>query len=278
VANGRIAFGITAPGDANPDVYSSMPDGNALRRLTDDPGFDACPAYSADGRWITWCSSAGDPAGNFDIWVMKQNGKDKRRLTNLGGQATFPDFSPDGTKIAFTAHPAGQTTTNIYVVNTDGTDLKRLTTAALDQFPAWSPDGSKIVFESTRTGLKQVWVMDADGANQTQLTFDSTPKDQVPDWSPDGSRIAYVARTAAAGGDICVMNADGSDQHPITSGADMLGTAWSPDGTQIATLDLPSRTVEVMNANGTDVRAVQPGGIQFVPAWQARGVGADDEE
>jgi Tol biopolymer transport system component len=77
-------------------------------------------------------------------------------------------------------------------------------------------------------------------------------------------------------GDIWIMNADGSDPHPITSGADKLGTAWSPDGTKIATLDWSSRTVEVMNADGTDARAVHPLGVQFVPGWQPRGTGSDD--
>jgi hypothetical protein len=59
--------------------------------------------------------------------------------------------------------------------------------------------------------------------------------------------------------------------------ADKLGTAWSPDGSEIATLDWPSRTVEVMNADGTNVHPVRPGGIQFVPAWQPRDTDAGDD-
>jgi dipeptidyl aminopeptidase/acylaminoacyl peptidase len=105
-----------------------------------------------------------------------------------------------------------------------------------------------------------------------------TPKDQLPDWSPDGSRIAYVQRTAPVGGDVWVVNADGSDPHPLTSGPpDELGTAWSPDGTQIAYLSWNTRTVEVMNADGTNAHPVQPDGVQFVPAWQPRGTGTEDE-
>ena len=46
--NGRIAFGMSVGG--NVDVYTTLPNGQDLRRLTDDPGFDACAAYSADGR------------------------------------------------------------------------------------------------------------------------------------------------------------------------------------------------------------------------------------
>jgi TolB protein len=171
---------------------------------------------------------------------MKQNGTDKQQVTHMSGVAIFPDFSPDG---------------------------------------------SKIVFTSNRTGISQVWVMDANGGNQTQLTFDPQPKDQVPDWSPNGRKIAYLADThgisdvvSPSWGDIWVMNADGSGQHPITHDATDYGTAWSPDGTRIATLDFPSRTIYTLNASdGSHRQAVHPAGLQFVPAWQPHGTGSDDE-
>jgi Tol biopolymer transport system component len=207
---------------------------------------------------------------------MKQNGTEKRQLATFGA---FPDISPDGTKVVFNGRLPAAADPNVFVVNVDGTGLTQLTTdTATDQLAAWSPDGSKIVFTSNRTGIPQVWVMDADGGNQAQLTFDPNPKDQLPDWNPDGSRIAYVQRTAPVGGDIWVVNADGSDPHPLTSGPpDELGTAWSPDGTQIAYLNWNTRTVEVMNADGSGAHPVQPFGIQFVPGWQPRGTGTDDE-
>jgi Tol biopolymer transport system component len=264
--NGRIAFGITL--DGNTDVYSVLPNGAAARRLTDEPAADICPAYSADGKWVAWCGPGG-------IWLMKQNGAEKRQLTTFGA---FPDISPDGSKVVFNGRLPAVADPNIFVVNVDGTGLTQLTTdTASDQFPAWSPDGSRIVFTSTRTGIPQLWLMDADGDNQTQLTFDANRKDQLPDWSPDGSQIAYVQRTAPVGGDIWVVNADGTDPHPLTSGPpDELGTAWSPDGTQIAYLNWTTRTVEVMSADGTNAHPIRPLGVQFVPAWQPRGTGLDD--
>jgi Tol biopolymer transport system component len=269
-ANGRLAFGMTV--DGNTDVYSVLPNGENLRRLTTNPGFDACPAYSADGRQITWCSGIllGSGAGTIEIFKMKANGHDQEQVTHMGGFATFPDFSPDGSKIAFTGRPPGSSNPDVYVINSDGTGLERLTTAdGFDGYPAWSPDGSKIVFESARTGVQQVWLMNSDGSNQTQLTFDSVPKDQTPDWSPDGSKIAYTADTNPPGGDIMVMNADGGDQHAITQGPHDYGPVWSPDGTKLALLDLATRDVEVINADGSGRYIVHHGpGPQFVPAWQ----------
>jgi Tol biopolymer transport system component len=286
-ANGRIAFGMNVNG--NVDVYTALPGGQDLRRLTSDPGFDACAAYSADGQRIAYCS--GQAGGPVQVWTMKQNGTDKQQVTHMSGPAIFPDFSPDGNKIVFTAKPAGSPTRDIYVVNSDGTGLTQLTSGeGNNAYPAFSPDGSKIAFTSDRTGTWQVWVMNADGSPQTQLTFDAQPKDQVPDWSPDGSKIAYLADThgiadtvSPSWGDIWVMNADGSGQHPITSGATYYGTAWSPDGTRIATLNFvnyPDRTVYTVDASdGGDPQAVHPGpGPQFVPAWQPRGTGIQGED
>ena len=281
--NGRIAFGMNVNG--NTDVYTALPNGNDLRRLTTDPGFDACAAYSADGRRIAYCS--GEGGGPVQVWTMKQNGTDKQQVTHLSGLAIFPDFSPDGSKIVFSAKPADSPTRDIYVIGSNGSGLTRLTNGVGNNgYPAFSPDGSKIVFTSNRTGTSQVYVMNADGSGQAQFTFDPQPKDQVPDWSPDGSKIAYLADThgisdvvSPSWGDIWVMNADGSGQHAITSGASWYGTAWSPDGTRIATLDLPSRTAYTLNASdGSDAQAVHAGpGPQFVPGWQPRGTGEGDD-
>jgi TolB protein len=284
--NGRIAFGMRV--DGNVDVYTVLPNGQDLRRLTDDPQFDACAAYSADGRRIAYCSGAG--GGPVQVWTMNQNGKDKQQVTHMTGAAIFPDFSADGSKIVFTAKPAGSPTRDIYVVRSDGSGLTQLTNGeGNNAYPAFSPDGSEIAFTSDRTGTWQVWLMNADGSGQRQLTFDTAPKDQVPDWSPDGSKIAYIADThgiadtvSPSWGDIWVMNADGSGQHPITSDASYYGTAWSPDGNRIATLyaTQTGRTLYTVNAaDGGDAQAVEPDtNLQYVPGWQPRGTGAGDED
>jgi Tol biopolymer transport system component len=266
--NGRLAFGAGV--DGNFDIYSVLPSGDALLRLTDDPLFDACPAWSADGKRLAWCHGVQAGGGVIDIWTMKGNGTDKVQVTDLRGRSTFPDFSPDGSKIVFTSMPAGATNADLFVIGVDGSGLVQLTThPGFDGLPAWSPDGRQIVFTSDRSGGGQVFVMDADGTDVVQLTFDDTFKDQIPDWSPDGSRIAYAAGDP---GDIRVMNSDGSDQQTIVGGAtDDFGSAWSPDGTQIAFARFDNRTVYVVNADGTGLHALRPFGLQAVPGWQPRG-------
>jgi len=279
-SNGRIAFGMNVGG--NTDVYSVLPNGQDLQRLTTDPGFDACAAYSADGSRIAYCSGQG--GGPVQVWTMNEDGTDKQQVTHMSATAIFPDFSPDGSKIVFCAGPS-TFARDIYVINSDGSGLTQLTSGVGNNvYPAFSPNGRKIVFTSNRTGTSQVWLMNADGSDQTQLTFDPQPKDQVPDWSPNGSKIAYLADTHGIAdmgnswGDIWVMNKNGSHQHQITNGATYYGTAWSPDGTRIATLDFPSRTIYTLDArDGSDAQAVHPGGPQFVPGWQPVGTGGGDD-
>ena len=265
--DGRLA--IASLVDGNFDIYTVLPNGAALQRLTVDPLFDACPAWSADGKRMVFCHGVMR-GGVIDIWTMKLDGTDKHQVTDLGGRAIFPDFSPDGSKILFTFAEIGSSDADLFVIGADGTGLHQLTTTpSNDVLGAFSPDGQRIVFTSDRTGVGQVYVMDADGTDQVQLTFDPPFKDQVPDWSPEGSKISYAAGDP---GDILVMNADGSDQHTIVGGpTDDFGTAWSPDGAQIAFLRFEDRTVRVVNADGSGEHAVRSFGLQAVPAWQPRG-------
>ena len=248
-ADGRIAFGVRAA-DGSANIFSVQPDGRSLKQLTTGTGNALCPAYSRDGRTIAYCA---DASGNFEIWTMKPNGTSQQQLTHLGGRATFPDFSPDGLLIAFGGTEGSDATDQIYVVSAkDGTGPRALTSCAgfgpgcFNDTPAWSPDGTKIVFSH------------ADDSNA--------------DGDPTNEQV-------------WVMDADGGNQHALTSSADPKDQVpdWSPDGSKIAyhSGGPGSGGIWVMNADGSDqhqVTGCKPadpspcaGGDDFGTAWSPDG-------
>lgn len=88
---------------------------------------------------------------------MNPDGSDRKQLTFSQEHESEPAWSPDGTKIAFASlHLTGNGGySEIFVMNPDGSDQRRLTESKYDRSPTWSPDGTKIAFwsldSSTRT-------------------------------------------------------------------------------------------------------------------------------
>jgi TolB protein len=172
------------------------------------------------------------------IYVMNAaDGSNQTRLStdDANNKDYRPDWSPDGTKIAFTSYRDGNF--DIYVMNADGSGQTNISNNPVDDFgPDWSPDGTKIAFTSYRDGNFDIYVMNsADGSNQTRLSNDDAD-DFGPDWSPDSTKIVFASnRYVITHHDIFVMNADGSGQTMLTnSSKDETWPSWSPDGTKIA--------------------------------------------
>ena len=122
---------------------------------------------------------------------MNPDGSGQERLTSDPSWESGPAWSPAGRKIAFASARDGSNA-EIYDMNADGSEQRRLTNDAWGGELAWSPLGNKIAFVSRRDGNAEIYRMNADGSGLRRLTR-NTVRDRNPVWSPDGRRIAFEA-------------------------------------------------------------------------------------
>ena len=218
----RILFASDREG--NLELFVMNADGSQLRRLTDTPGNEVHPVWSPDGTRIA-TSSGGS------LQVMNADGSGAITI----GVGDWPSWSPDGTRIAFSRRNmalrdplAEDYASDIYVVRSDGSDLRNLTntTSALRSYaaPAWSPDGSRLafwrqvpgsVFLSYHRGL--AWV-DQGGGIHTVLVDDDVTRN-APVWSPDGNAIAFSHRASDDRADIRVIALPAGETSVLLAGS-----------------------------------------------------------
>ena len=165
----QIVFTSYRTGEAQ--IFKMNADGTDQVQLTYSGGYS--PAWSPDGEKIAY-----DKIG---IWIMNSDGTNAYQLTTHRSDAN-PSWSPDGSKIAFDSHRSGST--NIWVINLDGTGLTQLTQKG-GVLPAWSPDGKWIAFNREA----QIWVVSSDGGEEICLRTKADAGQ--PSWSPDGKKIVF---------------------------------------------------------------------------------------
>ena len=170
--DGRIVF--TSVRDGDMEIYSMNGDGSDVTRLTNNPGPDGGPFFSPDGSKIVFRGQDLEPGADLDefqsrleqrlwspnataidIFVMDADGRNRRRVTDLGGASFAPFWHPDGERIIFASNwhnPEGRNF-DLFMIHEDGTGLERITFHDdFDSFPMFSPDGQHLVFASNRSG------------------------------------------------------------------------------------------------------------------------------
>jgi len=171
--DGKLVF--TSKRDGDLDIYTMDANGKHVKRLTNELGYDGGPFWSYDGKQIVYRAyhpqTEKEKADyiallkqnlirptTLEIWVMNEDGTNKRQVTHLNKASFAPYFFPDGKRIIFAsnmADPKGRDF-DLYKVNVDGSGLERITyNDTFDGFPMFSPDGRKLVFASNRHGAKQ---------------------------------------------------------------------------------------------------------------------------
>ena len=199
------------------DLYIMDADGTNLKRLTDVPGYDGGPFFSADGKQLCWRRFSEDGA-SAEIFTMKIDGSDVKRLTSLGAMSWAPYFHPSGDYLVFTTNRHGFGNFELYLVRSDGVgDPVRATyTDGFDGLPVFLPDGKRISWTSTRTPKKQSQIFMAGwddalardflGLNESENVNDrkaalAAVEASSPDFSPTDvmRHVDFLTRTDLGG-------------------------------------------------------------------------------
>ena len=200
-----------------------------------------------NGQIVYRCNG---PAG---LCVSNADGTGERNLTQRAGVDDQPDWSPDGSKVAF--QRCREAACNVWTVTRSGASLRRIGRAGDEADPAWAPNGKQIAYsrggggdaydfplEPDQIEHAEIYVMNANGGAAHPLTGITTGKPfsadvEAPAWSPSGKQIVFAVHNSKLGDPanqraLFVINADGSAQRQLTpwslNGGGRLD--WSPDG------------------------------------------------
>ena len=201
-----------------------------------------------------------------------------------GGSNSSPTSATPKGRIAFAqVGPSSQNTNNnnisradIYIVNADGSGLKRLTTESLgiDNFsPAIAPNGNRVAFVSVSNASSDIYVVNSDGSDLRRITNDAARETSL-NWTPDGRNLIFAAAPdTQSPSQIYQVNADSAT--PATSPTRLFGDSiaryeptLSPDGRTLAFVTADkngANQIYLSNAAGTSVRRLTSGELRGVP-------------
>ena len=168
--------------DENQEIYIMDTEGNNKTNITNSSTNEMFPCWSPNGETILYCSEENE---GWKIYQMNIDGSNREKVSDYYGPdwEIYPQFSPNGKKIAYFTHIPESKTRNIFVMNKNGKNSRQLTdTDFVDEDPFWSPDGNYIVFQSNRTGNYQIYTMKSDGTKQTCISNNKN-SEYWPSWS-----------------------------------------------------------------------------------------------
>jgi len=230
---GRIIFSSEREEKYSYDLYSMLPDGSDVQRITETSEESEYSAnWSPDGERIVFRSFS--PARTDFLYVMSIDGSDKWLLLSSNRYAGDPDWTEAGIvyyegrcTIESCWSEVEKMTTEIYVIQPDGSGRTALTFSSKWMHgPSWSPDFEKIVYSSGSPYA--LYLMNADGSGQTPLI--ALPGDAIdPAWSPDGEWIVFATNRHVKF-EIYMVRPDGTDLTRLTDDPhNDKQPAWSPD-------------------------------------------------
>ncbi len=204
-------------------------------------------------------SGALEPALHYALYVVNADGSGQKLLREESAFHLWgPAWSPDGQHIAVSFVTRSGDQGELYLLDRAGQNPTALTHNGRNNFdPAWSHDGKQIAFLSQQgkdVTTAELYVINADGTNERRLTQNQA-QEYGAAWSPDDHQIAFGTK---ADGDwqISVLNADGTNPHPLAVRANGSAPTWSSDGQWLSITSERDGNADiyVLTADGRDQR------------------------
>lgn len=270
--DGKIAFSKENYRNGTSGIFAIAPEGGGQERLGPEYGYS--PSWSADGQKIAFARYTRNSA---DIFTKTIGVSGSTRLTDNPAFEDSVAVSPDGGKIAFTRYNRNSESSDIYVMNADGTGTKNLTkTDQIGEFGSdWSPDGGKIAFTSVRfSGMEGLAARAAESQEGGAFTPEALTLESL---AREASEPKETTAEPEEDVEVSVINADGTGREDLTASRayDIL-PAFSPSGDEIVfsklTFDGRSEQSElvVMDSDGTNKRQITdtPRAFEYEADWQ----------
>jgi len=230
------------------------------------------PQISFEGRIVFQSNMDGDN----EIFLLTEEGL--TRLTDNDWQDEYPVWSPDGTRIAFTADPEGNY--DIQIMNADGSGIEAVTSSDLDEKePAWYPDGKQIAYSREKKGLlrKNIAVFKVNlqtGAVRAVLPrYDKTHA--IPDISPAGMLLTFTGKRTM-GWDAAVCNLDTRSVLFLEDGGKSCRARFSGDGETLAYVSSKADgkgDIWLIRPDGSDRKrlTIRDETYDYFPSWSPDG-------
>lgn len=196
--------------DEHFDIFESSLEGKNLKRLTKELGYDAEGSYSPDGQYIAFASNRiaydhkltaeedkkfkQDPSYFMEIYIMKADGSDVKRLTTSSGYDGGPFFSADGKKITWRRFSESGASAEIFTMDVDGKNQKQITRLnSMSWAPFFHPSGDYIIFNTTVGGYSnfELFIVDAEGLKEPKRVTFAEGFDGLATYSPDAKKITW---------------------------------------------------------------------------------------
>ncbi len=281
--------------DPHYDIFETPADGGPLVNLTKAFGYDAEGSWSPDGEHILFASNRHaysaalseaeqtilerDPSYFMDLYVMRADGSDLRRLTDAPGYDGGPFYSHDGRRIVWRRFAPDGATAEIYTMSADGSGAAAITRlGAMSWAPFFHPSGDYVIFATNLQGFQnfELYMVDSEGRGEAVRVTLSGGFDGLPTFSPDGRQLSWSsARTPDKTSQIFIADWDDGEARrrlgltaEVSGGAKTARAAVPQTRAAIDAKDL-RRHVEVLASAEMEGRLTGSPGAQRATAYVA---------